>query len=115
MQSASALQSNQVQVIKVNGKNGADSYYLPPNSSVLLLDTNEPIIWFKFTDGAGYATVTPYRFEPMQEDNKQEADRLSALEDRIKTLEGALYGQSDSGSAKRATDGGANGASQAIV
>ena len=39
----SALSTKQ-EVIKVNGRNGADMFQMGPNSSVLLLDTTAPII-----------------------------------------------------------------------
>ena len=42
------------QVIKVNGRNGADAFRMAADSSVLLLDENDPIVWLKTTDGAGY-------------------------------------------------------------
>ena len=33
------------QVIKVNGRNGADAFRMAADSSVLLLDENDPIVW----------------------------------------------------------------------
>ena len=42
---------------RVNGKEGAEAYFLMPNSEILLLDTTNPIIWLKQTDSAGYGTV----------------------------------------------------------
>lgn len=80
------------QVTRVNGKNGADALKLAENSSILLLDENEPIVWLKTTDGAGYATVTPYTITPYQA-----APEISVndLEARIKRLEDAINGKSD--------------------
>lgn len=49
------------QVTRVNGRNGAEALRMAPNSSILLMDENEPIVWLKQTDGAGYATVTLYK------------------------------------------------------
>ena len=49
-----------MEVIRVNGENGADAFQLGPNSSVLLLDETAPIVWLVQTDGAGYKTKTPY-------------------------------------------------------
>ena len=42
----------QRQIIRVNGENGARAYNMAPNSSVLLLDENMPIVWLAQTDGA---------------------------------------------------------------
>lgn len=75
------------QVIRVNGKNGADTYQMAPNSSILLLDETAPIVWLKTTDGAGYATVTAYDIAPHQEekpvDTKSLQARISRLEEII--------------------------------
>ena len=66
----SLLQQNNTagkqEVVRVNGKNGAQAFQLPPNSSILLLDETAPIVWLKTTDGAGYPTITPYDINPHQ-------------------------------------------------
>ena len=76
------------EVIKVNGRAGAESYQLPPNSSVLMLDNTAPIVWLSVSDGAGYKVLTPYDIkeheEVKQEDElKKLADRITKLEDRL--------------------------------
>ena len=80
-------QNNQspMHTVKVNGRAGADSFNMPPNSDTILLDMNDPIAWFVMTDGAGYKTVTPYDLSPHKE-VKQE-DVLKSMEDRIARLE----------------------------
>ena len=55
---AGAPQAFGGQVTRVNGRNGADAFRMAPNSSILLMDENDPIVWLKQTDGAGYATDT---------------------------------------------------------
>lgn len=32
-------------IVQVNGYNGAEAYKMAPNSSIILMDINEPIIW----------------------------------------------------------------------
>lgn len=81
-----------MEVIRVNGKNGADSFQMGANSSVLLLDTTNPLVWFVQTDGAGYKTCTPYKIEPYVE--AVVADNNS-LEARVKRIEDMLNGKSD--------------------
>ena len=71
------------EIIKVNGREGANAYQMTPNSSVLLLDINQPVIYLKQTDGGGYANITAYKIEPYQ----SEAAEASDLERRIKRLE----------------------------
>lgn len=75
------------QIVKVNGENGAMAYQMAPNSSVLLLDETQPIVWLKQTDGAGYPTVTPYKIEPYvkpkEPDLNEIISRLNRLEEMI--------------------------------
>ena len=86
------------EVVRVNGKNGADAYQMAPNSSILLLDETAPIIWLKTTDGASYPTVTGYTITPIETkiatpiESKDYAD----LESRIAKLEEVINnGKSD--------------------
>ena len=47
-----------MEIIRVNGRQGADALQMPPNSEVIMADTSAPVVWFAMTDGAGYKTVT---------------------------------------------------------
>lgn len=85
------------QITRVNGRNGADAFRMAPNSSILLMDENDPIVWLKQTDGAGYATVTPYTVAPYQAAAPVD---VNSLEDRVRRLEEMLSGKSDDGDAK---------------
>lgn len=83
------------QVLRVNGRNGVDALQMPPNSSILALDTNAPIVWLIQTDGAGYKSPTPYSITPYQPETPVDA---KALEDRIHRLEEIVNGwKSDTG------------------
>lgn len=73
------------EIIRVNGENGAKAFQMPPNSSALLLDEAQPLIWLKQTDGAGYPTVTAYKIEPYTPEAT--AAVSSDLERRVKKLE----------------------------
>ena len=84
-----------VEVIHVNGENGARAYQMPPNSSVLLLDDTGPIVWLCQTDGAGYKTVTPYEISPYTPEPPID---ISALESRIEKLEERLNNRGKSNS-----------------
>ena len=78
---------HQQQIIKVNGKNGAETYQMMPNSSALLLDETAPIIWLAQTDGAGYKTITAYDITLHQElppvDTQDLLQRVTRLEERL--------------------------------
>ena len=95
------------EVIKVNGRGGAEAYQLAPNSSILLLDEKDPIIWLKTTDGAGYATVTPYSITLYQPEPPID---IRSLEARIVRLEGRFNEQSDNTGSWRSTDAADRGA-----
>lgn len=75
------------EIIKVNGEEGAKSFRMAPNSNILLLDNNDPIVWFVQTDGAGYSVVTPYDLLPHKSippiDINQLAQRVAQLEETI--------------------------------
>ena len=75
------------EVIKVNGRGGAETFQMMPNSSVLLLDETAPLVWLKTTDGAGYPTITPYKIEPYQLEPEV---NVKSLEERIKRIEERL-------------------------
>lgn len=92
-QNASGCQQSLVcQITRVNGRNGADALRLAPNSSILLMDENDPIVWLKVTDGAGYATVTPYSIAPYQAAIPVD---VNSLEERVKRLEEMIHAKSD--------------------
>lgn len=85
------------EITRVNGRNGADAFRMAPNSSILLMDENDPIVWLKVTDGAGYATVTPYSIAPYQ---PTPAVDVNSLETRVSRLEEMLNGKPDAAAAK---------------
>lgn len=84
----SPSQQSSVQTIKVHGQEGAQAYVLPPNSSVVLLDESEPIIWLKVTDGGGYPTLSKYYITPAEQVEKiQKENQFNALESRLSNIE----------------------------
>lgn len=88
-----------MEIVRVNGENGARAYQLPPNSNVLLLDESAPLVWLVQTDGAGYKTVAPYTITPYQ---TQTAPDYNSLAERIQRLEDAINGRKpDSANVKR--------------
>ena len=71
--------------VKVNGFNGANTLNLAPNSDKLVLDMNEPIVWFIQTDGTGYKTITGYDIS-LHKEVKQE-DMMKSFDERLSKLE----------------------------
>lgn len=89
------------EVVRVNGRNGADAYQMAPNSSVLLLDETAPIVWLKTTDGASYPSITGYKITPIETQPVMMVDEnYSKLEERITRLEGMLDGKSNASDVK---------------
>lgn len=84
----------QYDIVKVNGANGANAFQMGPNSKILLLDENNPIVWYVETDGAGYKTVTPYDISLHQDAPPVD---LNSLEARIALLEEKINAKSNSG------------------
>lgn len=82
------------EVVRVNGKNGAQAYLLQPNSSILLLDETAPIVWLKMTDGAGYPTLTAYDIIPHADEGSQiDTKCLDELRERVSKLEDIINEQ----------------------
>ena len=77
-------------VPEVNGMNGANAYQIGANSSVLLLDTNLPIVYLKQTDGGGYATVTAFDLVAHKD---AETKNMEDIKSRLDRLEGLINEQ----------------------
>ena len=75
------------QVVRVNGRNGAEAYTIGPNSSALLLDESGTLVWLVTSDGAGYKTVSAYDIAPHQ---TAPAPDFGSLEMRISKLEAII-------------------------
>lgn len=96
------LQPQQQQIPKVHGREGANAYTLAANSSVLLMDESEPIVWMVMTDAAGYKTVTPFDVKQHEEpkpvtqsDFQSFEDTMNSFDARIKKLEESINGKSN--------------------
>lgn len=81
------------EIIQVSGRNGADAFQMPPNSSILLLDETAPIVWLKKTDGAGYATLEPFDVVPHKSAQQIQQNDMKLLEERITKLEEIINDQ----------------------
>lgn len=90
--------TQRAEIVRVNGENGARAYQLPPNSSALMLDENEPLVWLKTTDGAGYPSLTPYTIAPYTPPTSANTGDLEA---RVKRLEEMFNAEPDSASAAK--------------
>ena len=87
-----------VQVVRVNGENGAKSYQIGANSSALLLDESGLLVWLVTSDGAGYKTVSAYDITPHQAAPQPD---YGTLENRIARLEEIVNASTDSSATGR--------------
>lgn len=62
----------------VNGLEGAKAYLVPPNTTVMLMDSDNPIFYLKSANQQGQATIRQFRFEEVleQSQNKQVAQSV---------------------------------------
>ena len=70
---------------------------MTPNSSVLLLDETDPIVYLAQTDGAGYKTITAYDIQIHQELPPVD---MRSLEERITKIEEMLSNEPHSSDTK---------------
>lgn len=52
----------------VNGIEGAKSYIMQPNQTIMLLDSDEPIIYKKISNSYGQATLECFKMVPISEE-----------------------------------------------
>lgn len=72
------------EIVKVHGENGARAYQMAANSSALLLDDTDAIVWLVQTDGAGCKTLSPFTITPY---HAAPAIDLQDLKARLEKLE----------------------------
>ena len=66
------LPQQQQNIQYVNGRQSAESYQRPSNSSVILMDSNCARFYLKQTDASGMATLKAYDFKEVKEDKPDE-------------------------------------------
>ena len=84
-------------VIQVNGRASIDALKMSPNSSVLLMDSRDPIVWLCTSDGIGNVTSMPYDITPHKDAQPVDLEgRIANIETILsKLMEGNNNGESD--------------------
>lgn len=59
------------------GKAGAEAYPMAPNSKVMLLDTQDPVMYVKATDAVGRASIVVYDLVERQQVNQAESSPVT--------------------------------------
>ena len=75
------------EVIKVKGEGGAKSVKIPPNSSCLAMDIDDPIVYLIVTDSTGYPSVEAYSITRIPTESEKAA---SAIENVTQTLSNVM-------------------------
>ena len=93
------------QVASVKGRKGAENFPMAPNSSILLLDEDDPIIWFTTADSGGTITAIPYDYSEHIETREVSTEDLCAmiqsLSKQINRLEERMDGKPNNGKTQR--------------
>ena len=85
----------------VNGKQSADSYQMPANSSVILMDSNLPRFYMKQTDASGMATIKSYDFQETEEEKPTEYVTKQEFEKFKASMKGAKHESSNDANRKQ--------------
>ena len=85
------------EVIRVKGEGGAKSVKLPPNSSCLCMDVDDPVVYLVMTDATGYPSVEAYKIERIPTESEKSAQAienvtnvLTTVVEQLATLSGRL-------------------------
>ena len=79
------------QILQANGKTSIDAIRMSPNSSVLIADTTQPIVWKCVSDGLG--NVTAEAFDITHHKTEEEVEKentnnlLTDISKRLERLE----------------------------
>lgn len=68
----SLVQNQQQNIQYVNDRASAENYQMPPNSSVILMDSEKSRFYMKMTDASGQATLKSYDFKETEVEKPKE-------------------------------------------
>lgn len=60
-----------MELVRVNGIDGARAYQMPPNSTAALFDSGNDIMYIKQTDGAGFPSIRTFAFTEQLQQQSQ--------------------------------------------
>lgn len=79
------------QILQANGKESIKAIRMSPNSSVLIADTTEPIVWKCVSDGLGNVTTEAFDISHHKTEEEVEkettANLLNQISERLERLE----------------------------
>lgn len=75
----------------VNDRASAESYQMPANSSVILMDSNMARFYIKQTDASGIATIKSYDFKETEKEKPVEYVTKAEFEDFKSKMKGGRH------------------------
>lgn len=79
------------QILQVNGKASIEALRLSPNSSVLVADQTQPVIWKCVSDSMGNVTASAFDISPHKDEAEVEKENLTntllLISERLERLE----------------------------
>lgn len=75
----------------VNGKQSAEAYQMPANSSVILMDSNQARFYMKQTDASGIATIKTYDFKETEAEKPTEYVTKQEFEKFKQSMKGVKH------------------------
>ena len=89
-------------LISVTGLEGAKAYQIPPNSKVVLFDSDSDVFYVKTTDAGGFPTVRSFSFSPIEnaaprvpENNYVPRTEFDELVQEVRKLAGVVREEDD--------------------
>lgn len=77
----------QQQILQANGRASIDMLQMAPNSSVLIADANEPIVWKCVSDSIGNVTAQAFDITPRKSEAEVKQDYMQSIDERLTRLE----------------------------
>lgn len=101
------IQTRNIGIIWIQGIEGAKAYQIPPNTSVLLMDSeNENVFYIKTSDNVGMCAMRYFKYEEIQSSptvptiDMSEYVKKADLENMIKTIIGGMTNEQSVSTAK---------------
>lgn len=74
------------EVIRVKGEGGAKSIKIPPDSSCLAIDVDDPIVYLVKTDSTGYASVEAYEIKRIPTESEKAASAIDNVTNALSSV-----------------------------
>lgn len=82
--------TDRCEVIRVKGEGGAKSVKIPPQSSCLAMDVDEPLVYLIATDSTGFPAVEAYKIERVPTESEKAATAIETVTTTLGTVVEAL-------------------------